>query len=199
MLRIVLAVALAAAAGALIYLFASARQPVRQVAVERSRAVESPPVPDTTAYPVGRLSPPIAGLKVSDIHDTFDQAREAGARRHEATDIMAARGTPVLAMDDGTIRKLFDSRQGGLTIYLFDKLNRYCYYYAHLDRYAEGLQEGQTVSRGTVIGYVGSTGNADPSAPHLHLAIYELGPEKNWAEGNTPLNPYPLLLSLVDP
>jgi murein DD-endopeptidase MepM/ murein hydrolase activator NlpD len=121
-----------------------------------------------------RLSEPVADLKASDIYDTFYQSRGEGERIHEATDIMAPRGTPVLAMDDGIIKKLFNSKPGGLTIYLFDSSNAYCFYYAHLDRYAEGLKEGMFVKRGTVIGYVGSTGNADLNAPHLHLAILEL-------------------------
>jgi murein DD-endopeptidase MepM/ murein hydrolase activator NlpD len=100
-------------------------------------------------------------------------------------------------MDDGIIKKLFNSKPGGLTIYLFDSSNAYCFYYAHLDRYAEGLKEGMFVKRGTVIGYVGSTGNADLNSPHLHLAILELGPEKKWWEGNKPINPYPVLQALA--
>jgi murein DD-endopeptidase MepM/ murein hydrolase activator NlpD len=143
------------------------------------------------------LSEPLADLKASDIHDTFYQTRGGGERIHEATDIMAPRGTPVLAMDDGVIQKLFNSKQGGLTIYLFDVPSLYCFYYAHLDRYADGLKEGLFVKRGAVIGYVGSTGNADLNAPHLHLAIFELGPEKKWWEGNKPLNPYPVLMALA--
>lgn len=144
-----------------------------------------------------KLSLPIVSLKSGDIHDTFHQARGSGERIHEATDIMAPRGTPVVAMDDGVIQKLFHSKPGGVTIYLFDNVKRYCFYYAHLDRYAEGLREGMNVRRGDMIGYVGSTGNADPGAPHLHLAVLELGPEKKWWEGNTPIDPYPVLMELV--
>jgi murein DD-endopeptidase MepM/ murein hydrolase activator NlpD len=142
---------------------------------------------------IGRsLGLPLPGLKSGDVQDTFNQARAAGERRHEATDIMAPRGTPVAAVDNGIIAKLFDSKQGGLTIYQFDSTEKFCFYYAHLDRYAEGLREGMLVKRGTTIGYVGSTGNADPAAPHLHFAIFELGPEKRWWEGK-PINPYPIL------
>jgi murein DD-endopeptidase MepM/ murein hydrolase activator NlpD len=145
-----------------------------------------------------KLSPPVSNLKASDVQDTFYQSRAAGERRHEASDIMAPRGTPVLAMDDGIITKLFTSKPGGLTIYQFDSSNQYCFYYAHLDRYAEGLAEGQFVRKGTTIGYVGSTGNADINAPHLHFAIYELGPEKKWwDEANKPINPHPVLSSIV--
>jgi murein DD-endopeptidase MepM/ murein hydrolase activator NlpD len=138
--------------------------------------------------------PPIAGLKAKDLVDSYDQVR--GTVRHEAIDIMAPRGTPVHAVVDGTIAKLFLSKPGGNTIYLFDNGQVYCYYYAHLDRYATTLHEGQHVERGDVIAYVGSTGNASPAAPHLHFAIFELGPEKRWWQG-TPINPYPTLLRLV--
>lgn len=100
-------------------------------------------------------------------------------------------------MVDGVIQKLFLSKPGGVTVYEFDSNAEYCYYYAHLDHYAEGLAEGQHIRAGDVIGYVGSTGNADPRTPHLHLAILKLGPEKRWWEGNTPVNPYALLMRLV--
>jgi murein DD-endopeptidase MepM/ murein hydrolase activator NlpD len=106
---------------------------------------------------------------------------------------MSPRGTPVLAVTDGKIQKLFLSKPGGNTIYQFDEDGIYCYYYAHLDRYASGLHEGQRVKRGDVIGYVGSTGDAKAEAPHLHIAVFLLGPEKHWWQG-TPINPYPLLI-----
>ena len=93
------------------------------------------------------------------------------------------------AVEDGHIQKLFTSKAGGLTIYQFDPTGTFTYYYAHLDRYADGLGEGQLVKRGDVIGYVGSTGNASPDAPHLHFAIFRLGPEKQWWKGE-PINPY---------
>jgi peptidoglycan LD-endopeptidase LytH len=132
---------------------------------------------------------PVEGVKASDLRDTFDQAR--GAERHEAIDIMAARGTPVFAVADGEVVKLFTSVPGGLTIYQFDPTRTYAYYYAHLDRYADALREGMRIRRGDVIGYVGSTGNASPDAPHLHFAVFELGPEKQWWKGKA-LNPYPM-------
>ena len=96
----------------------------------------------------------------------------------------------------GTIRKLFLSKPGGNTIYQFDEMGVYCYYYAHLDGYAEGLREGMRVERGEVIGFVGSTGNADPRSPHLHFAIAELGPERLWWKGNA-IDPYPFLVAAV--
>ncbi len=100
------------------------------------------------------------------------------------------------AVVSGNIRKLFFSIRGGVTIYQFDEMGVYCYYYAHLDRYAEGLREGKRIERGEIIGYVGSTGNADPSAPHLHFAIIELGPERQWWKG-TAVDPYPGLVAAV--
>jgi Peptidase family M23 len=151
---------------------------------------------DDTATLLHRdLTPPIAGLKPKDIQDTFNTGR-GGGNRHEATDIPAPRGTPVLAMTDGEIRKLFYSERGGITIYEFDPDEMYCFYYAHLDRYASGLKEGMHVRRGDVIGYVGTTGDTPANAPHLHLAVTKLGPDKKWWEG-TPINPYPILMQLV--
>lgn len=142
--------------------------------------------------PSDALLLPVAGISPSQLTDTFNDARGGGTRVHEALDIMAPRGTPVLAAVDGKVEKLFNSDAGGLTVYQFDPTGTYCYYYAHLDTYAAGLREGQLLKRGDVIGTVGSTGNANPDGPHLHFAIFLLGPEKRWHEG-TPVNPYPLL------
>jgi peptidoglycan LD-endopeptidase LytH len=136
------------------------------------------------------LKMPVDGVDDDDLRDAFLDAR--GGRSHEALDIMAARGTPVRAVDDGRIEKLFTSKAGGLTIYQFEPSGMFCYYYAHLDRYADGLREGQVVERGEVIGYVGTSGNAPPNAPHLHFAITRLGPDRRWYAG-TPINPYPVL------
>jgi len=147
--------------------------------------------PDAAIPPAAALLLPVAGMEASQLTDTFNQTRD-GTRRHEALDIMAPRGTPVLAASDGTVAKLFTSVPGGLTIYEFDPTRTYAYYYAHLDRYAAGLAEGNAVRRGDVIGYVGSTGNASEDAPHLHFAIFVLGPEKQWWKG-TAIDPYPLL------
>jgi peptidoglycan LD-endopeptidase LytH len=134
---------------------------------------------------------PVAGVRARDLHDDFDN-RRSGGREHQALDIMAPRGTPVLAAVDGTVRKLFTSRDGGLTIYQFDRAEAKVYYYAHLARYADGLREGNDVKQGTVIGYVGTTGNAPPQSPHLHFAIAVLPPTKEWWKG-TPIDPYPIL------
>jgi murein DD-endopeptidase MepM/ murein hydrolase activator NlpD len=134
---------------------------------------------------------PIAGLSPADLRESFDEVHSG--HRHEAIDILAPRGTPVRAVADGTIRKLFHSVPGGITVYEFDRGETVCYYYAHLDRYAEGLAEGQRVRAGDTIGYVGTSGNAPPGTPHLHFAVSRLGPEKRWWQG-TPIDPYPLLL-----
>ncbi len=147
---------------------------------------------DYQALAQRRLTIPVSGIIASHLTDTFEQSRGNGARVHEAIDIMAPHGTPVVATEDGTIAKFFDSVPGGITIYQFDPSASYAYYYAHLDRRAEGLAEGQQVKRGQVIGYVGSTGNASAEGPHLHFGIFKLGPEKNWYEG-TPINPFPVL------
>jgi murein DD-endopeptidase MepM/ murein hydrolase activator NlpD len=138
-----------------------------------------------------RLMIPVQGASDKDVQDTFNDTRD-GSRKHEAVDIIAARGTAVVAVDDGVVKKLFLSKPGGITIYQFDPTEQYCYYYAHLNGYAAGIREGMRVERGQVIGYVGSTGNADPNGPHLHFAISLLGPEKQWWKG-TPIDPYPIL------
>ena len=134
---------------------------------------------------------PVDGANVEAMKDGFTQRRDGDSRGHEAVDIPAARGTPVHAGESGTIAKLFESKAGGITVYQLDSTGQYCYYYAHLDRYAPGLREGQSISRGEVIGYVGTTGNAPAGAPHLHFAVYRLGPDQRWWEG-TPLDPYPV-------
>jgi peptidoglycan LD-endopeptidase LytH len=140
------------------------------------------------------IAPPIANLRVADLHDSFNELHFG--HRHEAIDIMEPRGTPVHAVDDGTIRKLFLSRAGGLTIYQFDREGTYCYFYAHLDRYADNLREGMPVVRGQLIGYVGTSGDALPDAPQLHFAIFRLDSDKVWWKG-TPINPYPILLEAL--
>ena len=134
------------------------------------------------------LTLPVQGVNAAQLVDTYTQARAAGAP-HEAIDILAERGTPVLAVEDGEVVKLFFSKAGGITLYQFDPGRQYAYYYAHLDRYAEGVGEGSKLRKGQVIGFVGSTGNALPGAPHLHFAIFVLGPERQWWRG-TPVNPF---------
>jgi len=136
------------------------------------------------------LAVPVRGTSAASLTPSFTQAR--GTRVHEALDVMAPSGTPVVAVEDGTVEKLFRSDAGGLTIYQFDPSRSVAYYYAHLQGYAEGLADGAPVSRGQVIGYVGTTGNARPDAPHLHFAIFLLGPEKKWWDGEA-IDPYLVL------
>ena len=136
-----------------------------------------------------RLRVPVDGIDLSRLRDNFAEKR--GTRVHEAIDILAPRGTPVLAVDDGVVHKLFTSGAGGLTVYQYDPAEEYCYYYAHLDRYAEGLAEGQALKKGDRVGYVGTTGNAPPNTPHLHFTIFKLDDDKRWWDG-IPINPYPL-------
>ncbi|HEY8591262.1 MAG TPA: M23 family metallopeptidase [Sphingomicrobium sp.] len=138
------------------------------------------------------LAIPVAGIKAGQLTDTFTQARAGGARRHDAIDIMAAEGTPVIAAADGTVEKLFNSAQGGITAYVRSPDRRWTYYYAHLQSYAPGLKEGGQVRRGQPLGRVGHTGNANPAGPHLHFAINQMQPSERWWNG-TPVNPYPLL------
>ena len=136
---------------------------------------------------------PVQGVRAGELRDTLSEAR-SGGRTHRAIDILAPYGTPVIASVDGTIRKLFTSKAGGITIYEFDRDEARVYYYAHLDRYADGLAEGQFVRQGSVIGYVGTSGNAPVGTPHLHFSIENLPPTKEWWKGE-PINPYPLLIT----
>jgi murein DD-endopeptidase MepM/ murein hydrolase activator NlpD len=137
------------------------------------------------------LEIPVEGVKTDQLTRSFEEMR-GGTRRHEAIDILAPRNTPVHAVEDGVIARLFLSKAGGITIYQFDPTERFCYYYAHLERYAEGLREGTRVRKGQVIGYVGTSGNAPKDTPHLHFAVFRLTAEKRWWEG-TPIDPYDIL------
>lgn len=135
---------------------------------------------------------PVAGVRGTQLVDTYTQARAGGARRHDAIDIMAPEGTPVVSAADGIVEKIFSSVQGGLTVYVRSPDRRWTYYYAHLHSYAPGLAEGQRVRRGQLLGRVGYTGNADPAGPHLHFAIKQMAPGEKWWHGAA-VNPYPLL------
>jgi murein DD-endopeptidase MepM/ murein hydrolase activator NlpD len=161
-----------------------------------------PPTPAPSAAPILMADPtadlddrdlelPVQGATKDALRSSFDEVR-GGTRRHEAIDILAPMNTPVLAVEEGTIAKLFRSDAGGITIYQFDPSSTYVYYYAHLDHYAAGLAEKQRIRRGQVIGYVGVTGNAPKNTPHLHFAIFKLTAEKKWWQG-TPIDPYHVL------
>ncbi len=139
-----------------------------------------------------RFIVPVAGVAPAALTDTWGQARADGAREHHAIDIMAPRGTWVVAAASGTVEKLFDSADGGHTLYIRSGDRRAVTYYAHLDAYRADLREGQAVRQGYAIATVGSTGNASPAAPHLHFEIKVMRPGERWWEGAN-VNPYPLL------
>ena len=148
------------------------------------------PSPAPLISPAGLIIP-VAGVRADQLIDTFSEARSEG-RVHDAIDIPAPQGTPVLAVANGKILKLFQSERGGITIYQLSSDEKFIYYYAHLDRYAEGLSEGQTVTQGATIAYVGDTGNAGAGNYHLHFSIAITSNPKRYWEG-TNINPYPLL------
>lgn len=154
--------------------------------IGRERADSVPGMVATTSTN-GPLRVPIDDAKIETFKGGFGERR--GDRAHEAVDILAPRNTPIHAVDSGTIGRFFVSKQGGNTIYQFDPTGRLCYYYAHLERYAPGLREGDAVSQGQVIGYVGTTGNAPPNTPHLHFAVFELDEDRRWWKGKA-LDPY---------
>lgn len=144
------------------------------------------------ALPVsGTVIIPVAGVSAAQLANTFDDARGEG-RVHDAIDIMAPRGTAVIAAAAGVVEKLFESERGGTTIYIRRHGGQWIDYYAHLEAYAPGVTEGLRVSQGQVIGTVGSTGDAGAEAPHLHYAITVLAPGEGWWQGEA-VNPYPLL------
>ena len=157
------------------------------------RTIPPPPpnVNDTTYLRTRHLLMPVQGISREALVDSFYEGRGT-SRMHEAIDILAPRNTPVVAVEDGIIERLWYSDNGGNTIYEFDPSRTYAYYYAHLENYAGGLKEGQSVRKGEVIGYVGTSGNAPPDTPHLHFTIFKLTPAKHWWEG-TAINPYPIL------
>ena len=165
----------------------------REPATAAPAPVLPPPIPEIGIDPLAdlkkrKLRLPVSGVDADDLTRSFSDQR-SGNRVHEAIDILAPRHTPVLAVEDGVLVKFFHSKAGGNTIYQFDPASRYAYYYAHLDRYAAGVKEGDKVKRGQIIGHVGTTGNAPPNTPHLHFAIFKLTDQKQWWKG-APLDPF---------
>lgn len=150
-------------------------------------------VPARGSAEADKLIIPVAGVRPEELTDTFTQAREGGMRVHDAIDIIAPRGTPVLAASAGTIEKLFLSLAGGNTIYIRSPDRTRIFYYAHLDSYAPAMRAGIGVRQGQVLGTVGASGNADPAAPHLHFEVMQTAPDRDWHEKASALNPYPLL------
>ncbi|MES2177049.1 MAG: DUF2214 family protein [Gemmatimonadota bacterium] len=138
------------------------------------------------------IAMPLDGVDPAKLHSSFDERRGGGTRPHEALDLMAARGTPVKSATGGRVLRLFNSVPGGLMVYAADSSERFILMYGHLDGYAAGLHDGSPLVRGQVIGYVGSTGNAQENAPHLHFAIARSADVKQWSKGK-PIDPLPLL------
>jgi peptidoglycan LD-endopeptidase LytH len=135
---------------------------------------------------------PVAGKTVRQLQDTFDEGRDGG-RVHRALDILAARGTAVLAADSGRVLRVSENRLGGNTVYATDPLGRVVYYYAHLDAYQPGLVQGMTIARGDTLGFVGTTGNAPKDTPHLHFQVMRMPADGKYWDGEA-INPYPLFL-----
>jgi peptidoglycan LD-endopeptidase LytH len=137
-----------------------------------------------------RLMVPVEGVAPDEVADTFFAPRDGGRRTHGASDIMAPEGTPVVAADEGRIFKIRQNRLGGLTLYATDPSQRFLYYYAHLSHYRSGLSEGLRIDRGTVLGYVGHTGNASANAPHLHFQVMEFELPRWWDGRAIDARPY---------
>lgn len=150
--------------------------------------------PTELAALAAELIIPVRGVAARDLRDSYAEPRGGGARSHQALDIPAPRGTPVLAAADGRILRKFSSKDGGNMIYATDATEKFILMYAHLDRYADNLVDGMPVKQGDVIGYVGTTGNAPPNLPHLHFALARASDIRDWWRG-TPINPFPLLAS----
>jgi murein DD-endopeptidase MepM/ murein hydrolase activator NlpD len=142
---------------------------------------------DAASLRARALALPVDGITAGALRDSFADPRDG--HLHRALDIVAPRGTRVVAVDDGEVRKLLSSVRGGLTVYQFDRSQRYCFLYAHLDRFAPGLRAGDVLRKGSLVGYVGTTGNASRDVPHLHFSILELTPERVWWRG-VPVNPF---------
>ena len=171
--------------------------PRTEIARPREPSIRAPIPADSIATLVENLRArqlelPVAGIGPEGFHDDFDDPRPGG-RTHEALDILAPRGTLVRAVEDGTIASLDPSQGGGgIVVYQYDPSGEFVYYYAHLESYVDGLEEGQEVERGDVLGFVGTSGNAPPDVPHLHFAIYKTPASYRWWKG-TPINPYAVL------
>jgi peptidoglycan LD-endopeptidase LytH len=186
MLRIVGWTLLAGVAGIIVFLAATIR------------VIEPQPVPpsDIVQPPSagsGRLVVPVQGVEVDALRSNWGEARGGGARAHQALDIMAPAGQPVVAATDGTVEKLYFSRGGGgVSLYQRTASGELMLYYAHLRAYAQGMAEGRRVRAGETIGYVGDSGNAGVGNYHLHFAVARMSPGERWWQG-TPIDPYPLL------
>jgi murein DD-endopeptidase MepM/ murein hydrolase activator NlpD len=163
-------------------------------AFDLSTWIPKPPFLQNDALNGHRIIFPLRGIDHRAMADSFRDPRPGG-RTHEGVDILAPRNTPILAVEDGVIAKLWNSHDGGITVYQFDPTGAYVYYYAHLESYAPGMKEGEKVKEGQVIGYVGTSGNAPKNTPHLHFGIYRVSAPGHWYHG-TPIDPYPILSAI---
>ena len=129
------------------------------------------------------LRMPVVGVRTSDLYNSWGDPRDGGRRKHRGIDIFAKKGTPVVAVSDGIISYIGDQPKGGHCLWLTTE-DGTSFYYAHLDRWATGLYEGMEVRSGDLLGYVGNTGNALTTPPHLHFAVND---------NDEMVNPYPIL------
>lgn len=113
---------------------------------------------------------PVKGVPARAVGNTWGAPR-SGGRKHEGQDIFARRGTPVLSATDGVVVRIGETKLGGKTVFVAGRGMR-TYYYAHLDAYPPDLEVGNLVAKGDVVGFVGNTGNARGTPPHLHFGIY---------------------------
>ncbi len=141
---------------------------------------------------------PVAGIPRGALRDSWGDARGDGTRGHHGTDILAPGGTLVLAAAPGRVEKLFQSRLGGITLYVRSPDRAWTYYYAHLAGYAAGVREGMVVKAGDALGYVGDTGDAGAGNYHLHFGMTRMAPGERWWQGRD-VNPYPLLAGTGSP
>ncbi len=155
----------------------------------KQETVSMPPETETATLVI-----PVLNVAATDLTDSYADERGGGTRLHQGIDIMASEGTSVVAAAPGKIERLFRSDAGGNTVYVRSDDGETIYYYAHLAEYAQGLNEGQQVRRGQRLGSVGSSGNADPEAPHLHFEVMRTTPTAKWWEPANSVNPYPLLV-----
>ena len=158
----------------------------------RDKDVRLPDVGQSRGNTAGPLMVPVSGVAPSQLTDSWHDARDGGARVHEALDIAAPGGAPLVAAMAGRVEKLFQSERGGTTVYVRSDDGEWVAYYAHLQRYADGLAEGRHVSQGDLIGFVGDTGDAGAGNFHLHFALQRMKPGEKWYQG-TAVNPYPML------
>jgi murein DD-endopeptidase MepM/ murein hydrolase activator NlpD len=189
---VILTALISAAVTSAFWLIAFNRGPVGTAPEPRQTEAQTAPTMAELEIGPSGLAIPVAGIKPEALANTYQAAR-SGGRVHNAIDIMAPHGTPVVASAPGVVEKLFFSQGGGgISVYVRSPDKQWIFYYAHLEAYAPGLKEGQAVKQGDVLGTVGSTGNASPSGPHLHFAVNKMAPGDDWHDGS-PINPYPLL------